>query len=131
VTSTRTPVEIDFDHYQPRSLADLLALYDKLVTEAPIAWSTAHGGFWLLSGFDVVREAYSDWEHFSSLHDGVPGDPFARRDVGLYPEERTPRQGFSIPPAPARFVPTEADPPMHTDVRRLEAPFFTPKAVRT
>jgi cytochrome P450 len=124
-------VEIAFDHHTPIRLSELYDLFDHLVTEKPIAWNTAHGGYWVISGFDLVSEVYSDWERFSSLHDGVDDDPFAQRDVGHYPEHRTPRKGFAFPEAPSRFVPTECDPPMHTDIRRLEAPFFSPKAVRT
>jgi cytochrome P450 len=123
-------VEIHFNHHDPISLAELYDFFDLLVTEKPIAWNTAHGGYWVISGYDQVREVYGDWERFSSLHDGVENDPFARRDVGHYPEDRTPRKGFAFPEAPSRFVPTECDPPMHADIRRLEVPFFSPKAVR-
>jgi cytochrome P450 len=127
---TDPALEVDFDHNAPISAADLYATLQRLVEEKPIAYNRAHGGYWIVSSYDAVREVYTDVESFSSLHDGVEGDPFAKRDAGHYPEDRTPRGGISIPPQPVRFVPTEADPPMHTDVRRLEAPFFTPKAVR-
>jgi cytochrome P450 len=129
--SDRSAVEVHFDHHAPISLAALYDLLADLVSRSPIAWNTAHGGYWLVTGYDEVREIYTDWERFSSLHDGVPDDPFARHDAGACPAPRTPRKGFAIPEAPARFVPTESDPPLHSDVRRIEAPFFAPKAVRS
>lgn len=128
MTSTQQPVEIDLDLHVPIATADLYEVLNKLVAETPIAWNRAHGGYWVVAGYEEVREVYSDWERFSSTHDDVPGDPFADRTTGR--ETRSRRTGFSIPEAPSRFVPTEADPPLHTEVRALEAPFFTPKAVR-
>ncbi|QFU89580.1 cytochrome P450 [Amycolatopsis sp. YIM 10] len=124
-------VTIDWDHNAPASLASVHARLNRLAAETPIVWNTAYGGFWVIAGFDETNTAYQDWETFSSMHDGVEGDAFAKRDKDLYPADRTPRTGLSIPEQPARFVPTECDPPMHTAVRRLEAPFFTPKAVRS
>jgi cytochrome P450 len=38
--------------------------------------------------------------------------------------------GQIIPQMPYRLVLGESDPPFHTDRRRIEAPFFTPKALR-
>jgi cytochrome P450 len=134
MTTTANDVDpdlvIDFDHTAPLTAAEREELINDLAARKPIAFTTAHGGFWMVSGYDAVVEVLTDYDRFSSLHDGVEGDSWASRDVGLYSEDRTPRQGANIPALPARFVPTECDPPMHTDIRRLEAPFFTPKAVR-
>jgi len=129
-TAKQAPIE-HWDHNAPVTLAEVRERQNRYAAETPIVWNTAYGGFWVISGYEETNAAYSDWETFSSLHDGVEGDPFAKRDIGLYPEDRTPRTGLSIPEQPSRFVPTECDGPMHTQIRRLEAPFFTPKAVRS
>jgi cytochrome P450 len=129
-TATQAPTE-NWDHNAPVSLAEVTDRLNRYASETPIVWNTAYGGFWVIAGYEECNTAYSDWETFSSLHDGVEGDPFAKRDVGLHPEDRTPRTGLSIPEQPSRFVPTECDGPMHSQIRRLEAPFFTPKATRS
>lgn len=131
VTSPEGRIEIDFDHLDPDYSAHWSDRLNQLAT-CPVARSSHHGGFWMVTGHDEVKAAASDWEHFSSLHDGIDGDAFAERDKLAYPQPRTPRGGSTIPDASiARLVPSESDGQMHTDVRRLEVPFFTPKAVRS
>jgi cytochrome P450 len=124
-------VEIDFDHLDP-DYSDNWSPRLNQLSRCPVAHSSHHEGFWMVTGHEELKAAASDWEHFSSLHDGIDGDAFAERDKTAYPAPRTPRGGSTIPDASlARMVPSEADGPMHTDIRRLEVPFFTPKAVRS
>jgi len=132
--TAKTPAEaptIEWDHNAPVPLEAVWKRLNTLAAVTPIVWNTTYGGFWVVSGYEEATAAYQDWETFSSLHDGVEGDPFAERDALLHPPDRTPRNGLSIPARPSRFVPTEADGIMHSQIRRLEAPFFTPKAVRS
>lgn len=128
MTQSHHRVEIEHDDHVPMPTADLYEFLNRLAAETPIVWNRAHGGYWVVAGYEEALEVYTDWERFSSSHDGVEGDPFAAREADREP--RTRRLGFAIPEAPSRFVPTEADGRLHTDVRRLESPFFTPKAVR-
>jgi len=133
-TTAKTAAEapqIDWDHNAPVALTEVHERLNRYAAELPIVWNTAYGGFWVFSGYEETNAAYADWETFSSMHDGVAGDAFSEHDRGQYPEGRTPRGGLSIPEQPSRFVPTEADGDMHSQIRRLEAPFFTPKAVRS
>lgn len=131
VTSPEGRVDIDFDHLAP-DYSDNWSDRLNQLAGCRVAHSAHHDGFWMITGHEELRAAAADWEHFSSLHDGVAGDAFAARDQVAYPEPRTPRGGSMIPAASiARMVPSEADGPMHTDIRRLEVPFFTPKAVRS
>ncbi|SEI53754.1 cytochrome P450 [Pseudomonas sp. NFACC07-1] len=72
-------------------------------------YSSAARGFFVLTSHAMISEALKDWELFSSL-----GGTF------LYLRE-----------SPAhRPLPMQMDPPDHTKVRALLAPFFTPQRVQ-
>ncbi|MFI6309614.1 cytochrome P450 [Nocardia fusca] len=108
---------IDFDHHSDyyrqnwqRMAADLHA------TGSPIAWSEHHGGFWVVGSWEGVRRIGADWESFTSYND-LEGQGNGGR-------------GQMIPQNQYRLDLGESDPPLHTERRRLEAPFFTPKALR-
>lgn len=74
-----------------------------------IFYSSAARGFFVVTSHAMVSEALKDWELFSSL-----GGTF------LYLRD-----------APAhRPLPMQMDPPDHTKVRALLAPFFTPQRVQ-
>ena len=118
-----------FDHHGPDYAADWEATQNRLATECPVLHTPAHGGYFLLSRYDDVTRAAKDWKTFSSHHDLPEADAFHARDAELLPADRVRRKGLSIPENTIRFVPSEADPPLHLAVRRLEATFFTPKAV--
>ena len=65
-----------------------------------------YGGFWLLSGYDDVRNAARDWRAFTSSVPNVTAIP-------------------SSHPREDPDVPTEFDPPLHTRYRQLVAPAFS------
>jgi cytochrome P450 len=123
-------IEIDLDHNSPMTSTEFDGVIRALVTTTPVARTRQYGGVWIFSRYEDATTILTDYENFSSLHDGVENDSFAERDRLQYPSDRVPRTGAAIPAQPVRFVPTESDPPMHTDIRKLEAPFFTPKAMR-
>ncbi|WP_196248777.1 cytochrome P450 [Rhodococcoides fascians] len=135
--NARDRVVHDFDHLGPEFNANWATMSTEMASERPVSWSPRHDGFWMIAAFDAVIEAGSDPTRFSSVRDGIVGDPFAERDkmndLANDLTQAPARQGFSIPsngPYYPRFVPTESDPPLHTGIRRLEVPFFSPKAVR-
>lgn len=64
---------------------------------------------WVIVQHDLMRDAFIDFEHFSSARD-------VDRDEVL---------GEAI----MRMIPVEVDPPEHQNYRRLLNPFFTPKHV--
>jgi cytochrome P450 len=108
---------IDFDHHS----ADYVKRWPELVQELhrlpfPIAWSEHHGGFWVLGSWAEGKHVAENWQAFSSDND--------------IEHERRGGRGVVIPQAPYPLVLTESDPPLSTERRRIEMPFFAPKALR-
>ncbi len=66
---------------------------------------------WVLTRHDLIRDAYLDFEHFSSTRDANTGDVLGKDMV--------------------RMIPVEVDPPEHQHYRRILNPLFTPKHVNT
>lgn len=96
-----------FDHLSPALAADLHASLARLRAERPVTWSDAHGGFWVVTGYEEVLRAAQDWETFSSA------------------------QGVNVPLSPVKVnaIPEVVDPPEHREYKRLINPWFTPKVV--
>lgn len=108
---------MDFDHFA----TDYYATWRRMAAElhaqpSPIVWSEHHGGFWVVASWRAVQDVGSDWQTFTSEND-LDGTGNGGR-------------GLTIPQNPYRLYLGESDPPVHTGARRLEAPFFTPKALR-
>jgi len=108
---------IDFDHWS----ASYRENWERLAAEfhatgRPLAWSEHHGGFWVCASWEGVQRVAAEWETFTSVND-LDGTENGGR-------------GQVIPQQPYRLFLGESDPPLHTGRRRLEAPFFTPKALR-
>lgn len=82
----------------------------------PIAWSEHHGGYWVLGSWSQGKQVAEHWQLFSSDND--------------VNHERRGGKGVVIPQAPYSLVLTESDPPLSTERRRIEMPFFMPKALR-
>ncbi|WP_447643438.1 cytochrome P450 [Nocardioides zeae] len=112
-TAARTPV-VTFDHNSETHSEDPAASYRKLREEHPVAWTDAHGGYWVLSGYDAVFEAARDDYTFSSARNSYGGE-------GL---------SVVIPKTPAPFhIPIEVDPPEFKKWRKLINPITAPAAV--
>src|SRR5271156_4299929 len=75
----------------------------------PVTWSDAYGGFWNLTGYDVVFRAALDGETFST-------------QMGAAPVQ------FDI--EKMRMLPLEVDDPKHRQIRMQLWPFFEPSAIR-
>jgi len=101
---------IDFDHHSAEFASDPAQRLAELRSHCPVAWSSAHGGFWALTRLEEVSRVLSDPATFSSRHDLEPDSPF---------------QGVTIPPPPMRFIPVEMDPPEFVAYRRLLNPLFS------
>ncbi|HVV08144.1 cytochrome P450 [Amycolatopsis sp.] len=89
-------------------------VYAWLRAEEPVHWSE-QGQFWALSKYEDVRAAGRDPELFSSARGTLLTDGRARDAGGPHPPG-------------ARHL-MRSDPPMHTDLRRIVARSFTPRAV--
>lgn len=115
--STAEKRGIDFDHQSTTFRDEWPRLARDLHIEAPaIAWTEHHGGHWVLGDWQAASDVLGDWETFTSYND-LEGT----RNGG---------RGVAIPQMPYRLDLSESDPPLHTERRRLEAPFFTPRALR-
>jgi cytochrome P450 len=108
--SAKRPI-IDFDHHTAEWVEDPYSVYRQMRDECPLAYSEAHGGFWLLSRYEDVRGALSDWQTFSS---NFPGRIAIPHTV----------------PGPAPGIPIEFDPPKHTQYRSAVSKFFSPGEVK-
>lgn len=113
---SKADVTIDFDHHSPYYRDNWAALAEERVRNHPLAWTEAHGGFWVISRYADAKAAVWDTDRFSSAH-GDPDKPWAK--------------GILIPELPYNLALSESDPPHHTCRRAVEAPFFTPKTMRT
>jgi cytochrome P450 len=103
---TRTTV--NFDHADPRISAQLLSWGVRLQKESPLAYSEAHGGFWIASRYQDIVAIMRDTQTFICS------------------------QRITLPPqkSPVPVVPLESDEPDHTFYRSVLSPFLTQKAVR-
>ncbi len=100
--------ELNFDHYNAEFAADPYPVLAELRERCPVAHSEAHGGFWLATRYEDIREIAQDPETFSSRYSSVP------KDVGF--------GDFCVPPL-------HLDPPEHTRSKRLLAGAFVPERV--
>ena len=96
----------EFDIHDPAFARDPYATYDRLRTKCPVKHSALHGGIWLLSRYEDVRNAAIDWRTFTSSVPGVTAIPIITR--------RTEPQ-----------LPLELDPPLHSRYRALVNPVFS------
>jgi cytochrome P450 len=90
---------------------EFAAKYDRLVEELPVKCpvlrSNVGTGYYVLTRYDDVRSAGQDWRTFSSAQGFIPNRP----------------EGMEL------MYPNEADPPYHTQWRRVLNPHFGPEAV--
>jgi len=104
----------DFDHTDPRWVANPFPIWDELRTRCPVAHSDRYGGTWLPVRHDDVAAIAYDTEHFSSrsvvVNEVRPGPEDLPAPIGLAP-------------------PITSDPPFHAMARRLLLPAFSAKRI--
>ena len=105
---------VDFDHHSQEFADDWRAVTNDLRTKCPVAWTEAHGGYWVVSRYEDVKAVALDDTTFSSDND-MTG-------------ERNGAQGTAIPRAPMQLIPLEVDPPRFGKYRTLLNPKFSPAA---
>lgn len=107
MTTAEEFVVTHFDHHSPEFARNAIATVNDLREQAPVAWSEAYGGFWVVTRHDLVAEAFRDFESFSS------------------------KNGASIPALSfgSTHIPTSLDPPEHQIFRRLLTPWFSQSAI--
>jgi hypothetical protein len=101
---TAQPI-VEFDHYDEAVARDPFPVLADLRSRCPVAHSSAHGGFWVVTSYADVETVTHDPATYSSRHTSIPAE-FGLGD-------------FVIPPV-------QLDPPEHTRVKRLLARAFVP-----
>ncbi|MGH7857320.1 MAG: cytochrome P450, partial [Candidatus Binatia bacterium] len=97
-----------FDHHDPRLGQDPHPVFDAMRSRCPVARSDRHGGFWILSSYDLVHFALQHHELFTTIHSvNVPPGLGNRRPL----------------------LPLELDPPLHSKYRNLLNPVFHPHRI--
>ncbi len=119
VESSTRPV-VEFDHHSSEVVLNGPELFRKIRDISPVAWTEAHGGYWVVTGYAELAEAARDDEVFSSEHD--TGDHLVVQGHEGF-------GGIKIPPHPQWAGFMEQDPPETNPVRRLLNPFLSPAAV--
>lgn len=107
IERTRADVTVDLDFYDPTIAAPVDRFNDLVADLAainPVVYSTAHGGHWIVLGYEEITQVLRDPTTYSS-----------------YPNNLVTNEAFG------KFIPIELDPPEHTAYRRALAPLFTPK----
>ncbi|HEY4410220.1 MAG TPA: cytochrome P450 [Acidimicrobiia bacterium] len=95
----------DYDHYDPETrLETVHEVWDDLRSQCPVGRSDAHGGVWVVTGYEEAHDVLHRPEVFSSHPASFP--PF---------------------PSPSKMMPVEIDPPDHARYRALLAPPFSVK----
>lgn len=97
---------VAFNHHTAEWVQDPYRVYQDLRKNKPLAYSTSHGGFWLLSRYEDVKKALFDWGTFSSAYPGRIAIPHTT------PSDNIPG------------IPIETDPPKHTQYRNMVLKHF-------
>jgi len=105
-----------FDHHAAYHRELWMAQTDAMRAEGPVGWTDANGGHWVIVGHEAVREAALNWKVFSAWHDPTGACPYAK--------------GIGIPPFAFPLILSESDPPVSTERRMLEMPFFRPAIIQ-
>jgi cytochrome P450 len=96
-------VVTDFDHHSAAFAEQPFTVLEDLRAKAPVAWSTAHGGFWVVTDHEHVVEGLADYGTFSSSSGpAIPANPFG-----------------------ARHIPVAFDPPDHALYRKVLNVWFS------
>lgn len=104
----RPIADVDFDHHSDSFAEDPWSQLAELRERCPVARTDAHGGFWVLSSYETIKQVASDDLTFSSAESVV------------------------IPPkknASQKSIPIEMDPPHFQAYRRILHPMLSPTAV--
>jgi len=99
------PAVAPFDHHAPDWAADWPGVTSRLRDQCPVARTDAHGGYWLVTGYDEAMAIAMGAEFMSGRVNG--------------------ESSYFVPSMPLPLIPLESDPPVHTKLRRTLNPIFT------
>src|SRR5687768_5978293 len=92
---------VDYDVHDPSIAHDIHERLAEIRERMPVAYSTAHGGYWIVTRYEDVYEISRQPEIYSNYPVGIPADG-----------------------RPGKYIPLEIDPPDHTEWRHLLGPIF-------
>lgn len=105
---------VEFDHHSAQFAEDPVGSYRSLARRCPVAWTDAHGGYWVPTRYAEIWSIARDDQTFSSARTPYGGEGTA----------------FIIPKRPGAVqLPIELDPPESVPYRRLLNPILTRAAV--
>jgi cytochrome P450 len=103
MTATPTAPVTDFSHHSEEFAEHPFETLAELRATAPVAWSTAHDGFWVVTDHQDVVDGLADYARFtSSFGPAIPANPFG-----------------------TRHIPVALDPPLHSAYRRVLNTWFS------
>jgi cytochrome P450 len=111
-------VQVDFDQHSLAYKAGFPQISHEVRAQCPVAWTDAYGGYWVISGRDVVGEMAKHPDLLSNDHDPTG----VRRGY----------DGIAIPPpqgGTTRGGFIEMDPPEQLEYRHVLNPYLSPVAV--
>jgi len=111
--------EIEVDHHSAEFLENRFEEYAKLRRECPVAFNTAYGGFWMVTGYEGVQAVARDNDAFA--HKFEPGAPDGIDYIGII--------GVPRPSNRPKVGIAETDGPWHHELRRALNPWFAPQVV--
>jgi cytochrome P450 len=103
---------VSFDHHSAEFANEPNEILAGLRERCPVAWTEAHGGYWVVTNYDDLATIVRDDVTYSSQHD-----------------REGPKQGVMIPPIPNPSGILEMDPPDFRTIRRALASYFSPSAI--
>ncbi len=109
---------VDFDPHADGYRDDRRGAWEGM-RGCPVAYSPRYGGFWVVSGYDEVVEVARDESTFTSTYRTGADEGFAYLGITGIPRAE------GIQPAGI----AEAEPAVHTRLRRLLNPYLLPPAV--
>jgi cytochrome P450 len=113
-------VVVDFDHHSDDFNLNELEVNAELRQRCPVAWNENYGGFWFVTGYDVVTQIARDGVTFAHKYEPNADDGVDYQgEMGVPRPEGQPALGIG-----------EVDGPYHQALRRALAPFFSPGAVQ-
>jgi len=94
------------DHWNGEDYqADPLGFWDGLRADRRVFWSPLHGGFWCLTRYHDIHEAFQRPDLFSSRLTNIPGREVELLPISLDPPRHTPyRRVLNKPMAPAQIA---------------------------
>src|SRR4051812_35140261 len=60
-----------YDHFDTALAPDPYPVFKALRSREPVAWSECQDGFWVVSRYEDLCEAGSDWSRFSTAEHGA------------------------------------------------------------